>query len=87
MDTKQKRNYKEENQKHFDKNIEFRTYEDKDYIKVSPTVKGKIHISIHPYLKEQFAKIANNSISADIEEYIKNRIESELKKKIILKKR
>lgn len=80
-----KRNYREENQKHIDTNINYRVFEDKHYIKVSKTVKAKINISIHPYLKNEFAKIANKNISADIEKYIKKRVEEELKKIVVLK--
>lgn len=78
------RDYYEANQKRTDKNINFRVREDEQYIRVSRTVKGRISISIHPYLKEEYKKISDN-LSGDFEEFIKNKIEAIKGKKIIFR--
>lgn len=78
------RDYKKENDKRTDKNITFRVFENKDYIKVSKTCKSKTTINLHPYLKEQYKLISDN-LSGDFEAFIKQKIEEKLGKKIILK--
>jgi len=66
------------------KNLSYRVTEYKDLIKVSKTKKDRISITIHPYLKEQYLTISDN-ISADFEEFVKNKVEEKLGKRIILK--
>jgi len=80
-----KRDYQEENKKRTDKEIKYRVFENKDYIKVSKTVKSKTQISIHPYIKDTYKEIIGDNLSGAFEDFLKAEIEKKLGKKIVFK--